>query len=375
MELAAEVALDGGFCFSVLYRFSESKIICALFVLCVRVIIFRLSGSSLLFNFGTCGTKTGMKSVLVLLIGILVGLLHYISRVKYVSLSEGVIFITGASTGIGRHAAEYLASRHSKFVVLAGVRRHEDAAEITSLNISNLKPILIDVASHESCVRAIQVLQSILETSNPSTSVALVNNAASGGNLLPLEYENIDNAKQLFNVNLFGVIDLVQMTLPLLRQSKGRILMISSLAGTISQRYNAIYSASKFALEAISDALRREVRRHGISISVIRPAFVKSAIFTKVKSSSIDLLQGERGLQANEIYSFSAPKVLQTATGIESRASDPIVVSEAIEHAILSPTPLTRYVVATVYGIPARIVDWFDWLTTDRFLDLLLSYQ
>lgn len=357
-----------------LYRFSESKIICALFVLCVRVIIFRLSGSSLLFNFGTCGTKTGMKSVLVLLIGILVGLLHYISRVKYVSLSEGVIFITGASTGIGRHAAEYLASRHSKFVVLAGVRRHEDAAEITSLNISNLKPILIDVASHESCVRAIQELQSILESSNLPL-VALVNNAASGGNLLPLEYENIDNAKQLFNVNLFGVIDLVQMTLPLLRQSKGRILMISSLAGTISQRYNAIYSASKFALEAISDALRREVRRHGISISVIRPAFVKSAIFTKVKSSSIDFLQGERGVQANEIYSFSAPKVLQTAAGIESRASDPIVVSEAIEHAILSPTPRTRYVVATVYGIPARIVDWFDWLTTDRFLDLLLSYQ
>jgi len=75
----------------------------------------------------------------------------------------------------------------------------------------------------------------------------------------PAEYHLVQDAKQVFDTNFFGVLDLVQLTIPLLRDSKGRIIMVSSLAGLIGRPLTSIYTASKFALEGLSDCLRREM--------------------------------------------------------------------------------------------------------------------
>src|SRR5688500_729107 len=96
-------------------------------------------------------------------------------RLTYRTHETGLILITGASTGIGRHAAEHLASKH-KFTVLAGVRKDSDAADIVKMNIPNLKPILIDVANHDSCVSAVDTIKAMM-TESGLPFVALVNNA------------------------------------------------------------------------------------------------------------------------------------------------------------------------------------------------------
>lgn len=168
-------------------------------------------------------------------------------RKKFIVHKKGIILITGASTGIGRHAAEYLANKYSTYLILAGVRKISDANEIKAMNIKNFEPFMIDITDHESCVNAIANLKEIMKKNN-LPFIALVNNAGIA-QFSPIEFHRIDSIRKMFDTNLFGAIDLVQLTLPLLRESKGRIINISSMAGVIALPTNGGYSSSKFALE------------------------------------------------------------------------------------------------------------------------------
>jgi short-subunit dehydrogenase len=215
-------------------------------------------------------------SIIVSLISVIVNyIIIPLLTPQYIVHNEGIVLITGASTGIGNHAAIDIANK-TNLTVLAGVRKEKDVETIKQLNIKNLRPIIIDVTSHESNVNALKEIQTIMKEENLKF-IGLINNAGISRSI-PVEFHTIDDVKYLFETNLFGVLDLCQLYLPLLRQSKGRIIQISSIAGLVTPTMSGIYSASKKALEALSDGLRREVREQEISVSVVNPGNYLSVI-------------------------------------------------------------------------------------------------
>ncbi|NJM09918.1 MAG: SDR family oxidoreductase [Bdellovibrionaceae bacterium] len=173
------------------------------------------------------------------------------------------ILLSGASTGIGRAAAIQLARKsHS---VWAGVRSQKAFDDVIKANVKGLQPVFLDVCDEKSiveCVSQIKKKAGVLH--------GLVNNAgiAVGG---PVEAVKLEDWRRQFETNVFGQVRVIQECLPLLRESKGRIVNVSSIAGKISSPFLAPYSASKFALEAISDSLRRELQRHGVKVVVVEP--------------------------------------------------------------------------------------------------------
>jgi 3-oxoacyl-[acyl-carrier protein] reductase len=162
--------------------------------------------------------------VVVFIVPLLGFLLEYQFQVTYVVNDRGLVFITGASTGIGRYSAEAL-SKGTGYTLLVGVRKQVDADEISSLNIPSLSPIIVDVSSHESCIRAVQTIEQFMEEKKLTLS-AVVHNAGISRHI-PLELHNLDDFESVFKTNVFGVVDLTQMLLPSLR--KGAYIPVYSL--------------------------------------------------------------------------------------------------------------------------------------------------
>ena len=138
--------------------------------------------------------------------------------------------------GIGRHAAEKLASEGYK--VYCGVRKEKDRDNIMSLKNPNLVPIMFDVTKHETNENAIHVIEEDMKKSKLPFA-ALVNNAGISRRMAA-EFHEMDDIHKVFETNVFGMMDLTQRSLPLLRQSKGRIVMISSLNGKIGKCYSML---------------------------------------------------------------------------------------------------------------------------------------
>ena len=240
--------------------------------------------------------------------------------------------------GIGRHAAEYLAKNYPDCIVLAGVRKTQDFQSIEKEHISNLIPIYTDVTSHQSIVKSIQTVQTLMKTKN-LPFIALVNNAAIA-NWKILEYFDVSEAKSLFDTNFFGVLDITQQFLPLLRASKGRIIMMSSISGFSAIPLASIYSASKWAMEALSDGLRRETLPMGISVSVIQPGYIKTDMLTDIRSQ---ITHEKDVTDSQHLYTHivNEKKINAIIEQIE-QGSSPEVTTKVIEHALFNRQPRTR---------------------------------
>ena len=296
----------------------------------------------------------------------------YVTTVKYKVHTGGYVVISGASTGIGRHAAEHLSN--NGFDVLAGVRKQSDFDKIIALDYPKLQPIFLDVSKHDSVVKAMDAVKSLVATSGLPL-IAIVNNAGVSRRGV-IEFHDLDDARTVFETNVFGMMDLTQMSLPLLRESQGRIVMISSIMGLTAAPLSGVYAGSKFAMEGMSDSLRREVAPFNISISVVEPAYVQSNIFEKSPTKSETAVHTTTASsEVIELYpelhnDNAAAKRGKTVT----RASPPTVTSEAIFDAITSSTPKTRYVVANVSGTPAWIIALLVAYAPDRLADFLFKY-
>ena len=184
----------------------------------------------------------------------------------------GGVVVTGASSGIGEATALRLAN--AGFAVFAGVRREEDAE---ALRLRGVRPVRLDVRDAAQVAAAAQEVRGAL---GPAGLVALVNNA---GVVVPgpLEFVPLDKLRGQFEVNVIGQVAVIQAFLPLLRETRGRIVNISSIDGRIATPLLGPYVASKFALEGLSDALRRELRPWGIQITLIEPGAIKTRIWEK----------------------------------------------------------------------------------------------
>jgi NAD(P)-dependent dehydrogenase (short-subunit alcohol dehydrogenase family) len=266
------------------------------------------------------------------------------------------ILVTGASTGIGRACAIRFAELGYR--TFAGVRRLSDGEGLSAHPSGKLEPVLLDVTSPESIEGALAVV-------GEEPLAGLVNNAgiALTG---PLELLSIDCWRKQFEVNVIGLVAVTQACLSLLRRARGRIANVGSIAGRSALPGSGAYDASKFAVEAITDALRMELHPWGISVSVIEPGAVATPIWEKSLREA-DTLSRRVAPERYALYRGLMAVVHEEAAE-SARNGIPVgAVVRAVEHAMTARRPRTRYVV----GWDARLWLMLN-LLPDRWRDRLI---
>jgi NAD(P)-dependent dehydrogenase (short-subunit alcohol dehydrogenase family) len=253
------------------------------------------------------------------------------------------ILVTGASSGIGYATAMRLARRGT--IVYAGVRRQADAELVAREGGTNVRPLILDITDSTSIARA----RTAVSRASDVVLAGLVNNAgvAVAG---PLEVLPLEELRKQFDVNFFGTIEMTQAFLPLLRESAGRIVNVSSIGGKLAAPFVGAYASSKFALEAASDALRLELRPFGVSVALVEPGAVKTPIWQRSSAASRGVFGG-LAPEARDSYEAMVANMTRLAEQMEKRGIPPERVAEAIERALYAPRPRARYLV----GADARV--------------------
>lgn len=267
------------------------------------------------------------------------------------SLQRPVVLLTGASSGIGYDVAPLLV-RYG-YTVYGAARRVEKIEELASEGVKALSLDVTDEASMEAAVQQIIDAEGRIDV--------LINNAGYGS-YGAIEDVPIDEARRQFEVNLFGLARLTQLVLPHMRaRGSGRILNISSMAGRITSPLGAWYHATKYALEAFSDALRMEVEEFGIDVVIIEPGGIK----TPWELIAADHLEES---SRNGVYAAQAQRVAANMRKLyspSSNLSEPKVISNAILRALEARRPKTRYLV----GFGAKPSVFLHTVLPDRLFD------
>ncbi len=265
------------------------------------------------------------------------------------------VVVTGSSTGIGRHAAEGLAKEG--FVVFAGVRKASDVDGLVAAYPDRVFPLLLDVTDAAGvATAAAQVDAQLAALGGDKAVVGLVNNAGIGL-ALPVEVLPLDRLRQVLEVNVVGVVATTQAFLPRLRRDGGRIVNVGSAAGfTVPPSYGA-YSSSKFALEALSDAMRMELGQWNISVSLLEPGAIES----EIRRRNVGAGAPFHGLSEDqyELYRNFFDPYEARAAKIDQDAGSPQLTTDAVLHALTSPTPQARYVVGSYQGLSLWFVRYF----------------
>jgi NAD(P)-dependent dehydrogenase (short-subunit alcohol dehydrogenase family) len=239
-----------------------------------------------------------------------------------VSDEAKVVLITGASSGFGRAIAERLSS--TGMIVYGTSRRVTDDG-------CPYRMIVMDVADEASIGTAVK---SIVDREG---RIDVVVNNAGVGVAGSIEDTSIEEAKLQFDTNFFGVVRVVQAVLPYMRERRrGRIINISSIGGLIGLPYQAFYSASKFALESLTESLRLELEPFGVDAVAIEPGDFKTG-FTNNRIVAKAAAAGP--------YAKQFGKTLEVYAGDEINGADPELVAELVERVISVPAPKVRYLV------------------------------
>lgn len=276
---------------------------------------------------------------------------------------QRMVVITGASSGIGAACAHYLDERG--FSVWAGVRRKEDGDALVRGSSVRLRPLLLDVTDQESVSEA---GRTVAEAASERGLWGLVNNAgiSVAG---PIELLPLSDVRTQFEVNVIGVLAVTQTFLPLLRKSGGRLINISSIAGLASTPFLGAYCGSKFALEAITDALRLELSAWGIMVSLVEPGAVQSQIWQRSTMSARRMLGGVAP-EALRLYEEPLSRLQRAIARAAGRAIPAEAVAQAVAQALTVSRPRVRYLV----GHDARLRAFLKWSLPDRLHDRLLAW-
>jgi short-subunit dehydrogenase len=267
---------------------------------------------------------------------------------------QQTVLVTGASAGIGKATAIYLAQ--SGYTVYGAARRVDKLHELTSYGI---KPIALDVTQEESLTACVE--QIFLEAGRIDV---LVNNAGFGS-YGALEDVALSEAKYQLDVNVFGAMRLAQLVLPKMRENRyGKIINVSSVGGKIASPLGGWYHASKFALEALSDALRLEVQSFGINVVVIQPGGTKSEWGT----IAVDSLVRVSGQTA---YAGLVTAFKKSFEKVAGKVPEPLVIAKLIKTSLEAKQPHTRY----SGGYLAKPMLFLRKILSDRLFDRLLLSQ
>ncbi|MDQ1033708.1 NAD(P)-dependent dehydrogenase (short-subunit alcohol dehydrogenase family) [Streptomyces sp. V3I8] len=273
------------------------------------------------------------------------------------SEAEKLIVVTGASTGMGASTARELARRG--FHVLAGVRRESDADTVRAAGI---EPVILDItdSGHVEALAA-------RVADDPRPLHALVNNAGIQVNA-PVETLPLTEWRRVFEVNLFGHIAVTQALLPALLRSKGRVINISSVGGKYAMATYGAYAGAKFALEAVSDSLRREVAPLGVQVVVVEPGGVRTKIAARGIATANDLAARMTPEQAERYGGLVLANNELMATGTASGLT-PDAAAQVVVKAVTIRRPRARYTA----GRDAALIMRLGPMLSDRMLDRVLA--
>jgi NAD(P)-dependent dehydrogenase (short-subunit alcohol dehydrogenase family) len=252
-------------------------------------------------------------------------------------IEREAVIITGASTGIGAATALRLARRG--LLVFAGVRREADGAALAREGGANLRPLMLDVSDAASIESA-----RVEFAMQPGVVLrALINNAGIGlaG---PLELLPLADIRRQIEVNLIGPLAVTKAFLPQLRATRGRLINVTSIGGKFASPFGGAYAASKFALEAASDALRVELAPFGIRVIVIEPGAIKTQFWGSGQAAGNALLATiAPGLIAP--YQVALERFRAFVLAAADEALPPERVAAVIERSLFARNPRARYVV------------------------------
>ena len=270
-----------------------------------------------------------------------------------------LVVVTGASSGIGRATAEHLAS--AGFHVLAGVRNDRDAEAVSS---DHVEAVRLDITDE----KQVAALAGHIESDPQARPLRAVVNNAGIAVTAPVETIPLADWRRQFEANFFGHVGVIQALLPALLSSRGRVINVSSIGGLVAGPTYGAYSASKFALEAMSDALRREVQHLGVDVIVVEPGAIATPIWEKGIAAAATMQSSMTDEQRRRYDKINAG-ALQRARYAAANGVSPDQVAEVITKTITVPRPRTRYRVGRDAKIAARLVA----LLPDRVVDRMIG--
>ena len=271
-----------------------------------------------------------MKNILqTAVLAAVIALLQFASPVVHADDQKSVL-ITGASTGIGRNMAERFAKEG--YFVYAGARKDKDLAELDA--IENIKAVRLDVTSQEDVDAAVALVRK-----EGRGLWGLVNNAgvATSGTVAETEDSDLDF---VLNVNVNGVVRVTRGFIPLIVESKGRIVTTGSISGILSRAGGSAYSMSKHAMEAFVDSLAGEMAPVGVQVSLIEPGSYKS----RIRRTTVARIAANIESAGGEVSDEVRERMKQSAER-EVTLNEPDAVSDAAMHALFAETPRRRYMV------------------------------
>jgi NAD(P)-dependent dehydrogenase (short-subunit alcohol dehydrogenase family) len=241
------------------------------------------------------------------------------------------VLITGASSGIGRATALRLTKR-PKLKVYATARNVDSLADLRAAGATVLPLDVTDEASMVAAVKAIE---------GEHGQVDILINNAGYGEYGAVEQVDLDRVRAQFETNVFGLVRLTQLVLPAMRRAgNGRVINVSSMGGRITFPVGGYYHASKYAVEAISDALRFEVRPFGIHVSVIEPGPIRTGFEATASATLADSASGPY-----QDLAVRMEKAMRGTYGSRLMSAGPQAVARVIERAATRRRPATRYLV------------------------------
>ena len=280
------------------------------------------------------------------------------------SPARPAVVITGTSTGIGAAAAMELARRG--FRVFAGVRRACDGERLAAMS-REIVPLPLDVTHAAQIAAAAETVGRLVGAAGLA---GLVNNAGivvAG----PLEILPLDELRRQFEVNVVGQVAVMQAMIPLLRKARGRIVNVGSVNGRITAPYLGPYSASKHALEAITSALRSELRAWGIGVSIIEAGATATPIWDKSLAAASEL--AEKTPDADmRLYQDDLDAMTRATQELARTALPAETVVRCIIHALTAQRPRTRYPVGLKVNLLLRAHKWVPDRLWDRIVQASL---
>ena len=274
--------------------------------------------------------------------------------------------ITGTSTGIGEACAARLAE--NGWTVYAGVRHAEDGERLKGQHPGDIRPVMLDVTDREQMQAVLDAIQSDV---GPRGLQGLVNNAGVGVGG-PVEYVPEADWRWVFDVNFFAVVALTQAAIPMLRAGHGRIVHVGSIGGRVAAPGLAPYSASKHALEALSESMRHEFSRSGtpIKVALVEPGAVKTPMWEKADATADEI---ERSL--DDVGRARYQWLVDDARGFIAEGREtgvpPSTVADAVEHALTADRPKARYLVGPDAKVTGHVITRAPDRLRDAALDLV----
>lgn len=246
------------------------------------------------------------------------------------------VVITGASSGIGRSCVERM--QGAGWQVFATLRKPADRETLQTAGLGGVVPVLMDVSNQSSIAAAAAEIGSHL---NGQGLDGLVN-VAGIGMVRPLEYATMSDVREIFEINFFGQLATIQALSRYLRQSRGRIVNVTTVGVNLAIPFGGLLNSSKSAFAMISDTLRLEMHPFGVRVSAIEPGAISTPAVEKTLGN-LEQVIAALPPEAQSQYGSIIRKFGQRGYKMEKNGSPPAVVADAVHHALTSNRPRLRY--------------------------------